>query len=523
MTQTSAQEEEPGLPTIDIEGDGDLPTVGDQVEDALVKQQAPIWQRGGMLCTVANEGVRTAGLKRDPSAPRIVTLSDIALMDVATRHIAFRRRNRKTKELVDCDCPRLVAQTILARSGSPFPSLETVVEHPIMLPDGQVLWQRGYYAEAGILLRPPISAYQAPIESPTAGDAYRALDLLLELLSGFEFSSDVDESVALAFLLSPFVRPILPTCPAFAIDAHAPGSGKSTLVRIASRMATGRDPAFMTFRDDPAEMNKLIFAALLEGDQQISIDNIDAPVSGADLAVILTSPVFRGRVLGQSCTASVPTKALLSLNGNNLQIRGDLTRRVLVARLDPMCERPGERRFSFDPISEVMGCRSEYVLAALTIMAAYIQSAQRVDVRPFGSFNEWSRLVREPLVWLGLPDPVDSIRVLEAADPERAQLGGMLQAVRQAVGAVDFKAAALIALSKAKNQAGVSGVPSIDAQHCDALREALQAVCERNGELNSKALGRWLTRYAGRINDGLRFVLARVVSGSAVWKVEEVG
>ena len=89
--------------------------------------------------------------------------------------------------------------------------------------------------------------------------------------------------------------------------------------------------------------------------------------------------------------------------------------------------------------------RSEYVAAALTIMSAYIASGTRVALRPFGSFEEWSRLVREPLVWLGLPDPVDSLRVLEAADPERAQLAAMLQAVHDAVGTREFKAAGLLA------------------------------------------------------------------------------
>jgi hypothetical protein len=33
-------------------------------------------------------------------------------------------------------------------------------------------------------------------------------------------------------------------------------------------------------------------------------------------------------------------------------------------------------------------------------------------------------------------------------------------------------------------------------------------------------LGRWLLRYAGRIDSGRRFIRSRVVSGAAVWKVE---
>lgn len=496
--------------------------VCDEVEWRLKACGAPIYQRGGRLVRVVDEASRIVGLKRDPAAPRIVLIDDLNLIDIASRHVEFWRRNRKTGRLVRSDCPRAVAQTILARREWDFPVLEAVVEHPIMLADGRVLWESQYEPTTGILLQLQPDTFQSPLSHASEYEVQSALDLLRSLLAGFEFVDDVDESVALALLLTSFVRPILPTCPAFAATAHAPGSGKSYLIRIASRMSTGRDPAFMTFRDDPAELNKLIFAALLEGDQQIAIDNVDMPVSGADLAVILTSPMFRGRVLGQSSTASVPTKAVLTFNGNNLQIVGDLTRRVLVARLDPACERPAERDFTFDPVREVTEQRSEYVDAAITIMAAYIQSHERVSLRPFGSFEEWSRLVREPLVWLGLPDPVESIRELEAADPERTQLVAMLQAVHRAFGQAEFKAADLLAATKSKGQPSIEGAAGMPAEATAALQDALQAVCERNGEFNVKALGRWLLRFCGRIDGGMRFERVRTLYGAAVWRVDRV-
>ena len=41
---------------------------------------------------------------------------------------------------------------------------------------------------------------------------------------------------------------------------------------------------------------------------------------------------------------------------------------------------------------------------------------------PFGSYAEWSRMVRSPLVWLGEPDPVGSIETTQAEDAELADL-----------------------------------------------------------------------------------------------------
>ncbi|MBN8491157.1 MAG: hypothetical protein J0M00_07000 [Burkholderiales bacterium] len=506
-----------------IEGDGDLARVCDEIEQLLIKAKVPIYQRGGMLVRVVAGGPERKGIERDPAAPRIVPINDVALADLITRHLQVWRRNRKTQELQRVDCPRAVAQTLLARQEWLFPELEAVVEHPVMLAGGQVLWESGFHAETGLLLQLPFAEFQAPLDAPTRSEAQAAGDLLRELLEGFPFMEEVDEAVALAFILTPFVRPILKTAPAFSVNAFAAGSGKSTLIRTASVISTGREPAFLAYSDDPAELRKVLFASLLEGDQHIALDNIDVPVASSELAVILTSPMYRGRVLGQSTNASVPTKAVFSMNGNNLQIVGDLTRRVLECRIDPMCDRPAERVFPFNPIDEVRSRRSEYVLAALTIMQAYIASGKRVELRPFGSFEAWSRLVREPLVWLGLSDPVDSIRGLEEVDPERTQLRSMLEVVHAVYGTRQFKVAELLLLAKVKHpsgQAELGEARAIDDTSRTALAEALQAVCERNGELNARALGKWLLRMNGRMEAGRRFVRIRQTTVAAIWCID---
>jgi putative DNA primase/helicase len=509
--------------TVQIEGDGDIGRVCDCIEDMLVKAHAPIYQRGGMLVRVVEGAARCEGINRDAAAPRIVPFDDLSLVEMISRHIAVERRNRKTSQLVRVDCPRVVAQTLLARHEWVFPVLEAVVEHPVMLADGSVLWESGYDESTGLLLRLPLPGFLPPEDDPSDNMLQQSLDNLTELLSGFSFVDDLDLSVALAFLLTAFVRPVIPTSPGFAIDAHAAGSGKSTLVQVQSRLATGRAPAFLTYRDDPAELQKTLFAALLEGDQYVAIDNVDQPLGGADLAVMLTSPIYRGRVLGQSVNASVPTKAVISFNGNNLQICGDLTRRVLVSRIDAQCERPAERSFDFDPIQRIEELRIDYISSALTIMSAYARAPDKVQLRPFGSFEDWSRLVREPLVWMGLPDPVDALRHLEAVDPERMQLRSMLQAVSGAQGHDEFKAAALIQAARSKGQAELGSERMIGNDEAGALAEALHAVCERNGELNAKALGRWLLRVNGRIDGGLRFVPSRQTNVGMLWRVQRVG
>ena len=44
---------------------------------------------------------------------------------------------------------------------------------------------------------------------------------------------------------------------------------------------------------------------------------------------------------------------LVLATGNNLILHGDLSRRFLVAHVDPHTERPELRRFDFDPVLEL--------------------------------------------------------------------------------------------------------------------------------------------------------------------------
>ncbi len=45
--------------------------------------------------------------------------------------------------------------------------------------------------------------------------------------------------------------------------------------------------------------------------------------------------------------------------------------------------------------------------SALTILRSYHHAGQPSQgVKPFGRFEEWSKQIREALIWAGAPDPV---------------------------------------------------------------------------------------------------------------------
>jgi putative DNA primase/helicase len=128
------------------------------------------------------------------------------------------------------------------------------------------------------------------------------------------------------------------------------------------------------------------------------------------------------RLLGFSKNVETPANAALYATGNNLAIAGDLVRRTLLCSLDAQCERPELRTFETDVIETIRATRGQLVTAALTVLRAWLGSGERMQVSPFGSFDHWSRRIREALLWLGQDDPCNTATKVRAADPTREAL-----------------------------------------------------------------------------------------------------
>jgi putative DNA primase/helicase len=508
-------------PVITIRADN-LPEVCDGAEAALRETNAGVYERGDLLVRFITDDE----LAECDRPYRLVPLDDVALAQLVNRSAAVYREDRRNGELKRSNCPTAVARTILAERVYHFPGLRAIAECPTVLPSGQLLQDNGYHLASRILVHLRPNTFSPIDANPTKDDAAYALREMRDLNSGFQFEDATSESVALAMQMTALLRAGLESAPLFAASAHAPGSGKTYLQRLAPLLATGRDLAAITYPGEEVELQKLLFASLLGGEQIICVDNLNGVFSSDTLCSILTAPSYQARRLGVSENVTVPTAALFLVNGNNLILSGDLVRRTLVTWLDPKVERPHERRFSFDPLECVVKGRGLYVDALLTMCLAYLRAGAPLQnqLPRYGSFEQWARMVREPLVWLGLEDPVSSIVRAAELDPERQQLHAMLLAVRATFQGAEWTVPRLVAAARhARGDAaelGLEGLPGADPQLRSALREAVEAVAERNGEINKRVLGKWLASVCGRIGEGLRFdrVTARGREG-VEWRV----
>lgn len=484
-------------------------SAADRASRVLRTQTPPLlYLRGSEVVWISRPSSSGASVGAS-NGPRIVTATTPSIADLLTRLIRWEKLDKRNYEYVPIDCPERIATWILdRREHLRLPVLNGILNAPTIAANHMLVTEDGYHRPSGLYLYkgnvffPPIPA------APTDAEIVAARDLLLSVLAGFPFIEETDRAVALAAILTAAVRPSLRTAPMFAFRATKMGSGKSLLADVVSMIAAGRPASVMSQGADENEDKKRMLPILSEGEPVAVIDNIERPFASAALCSILTQEMWRDRVLGKSATLQLPTRNTTWLaTGNNILFEGDITTRVLVCDLDAKVERPEERKFEVNLHQFVPQHRGRLVVACLTLLHAYhVRGRPKVDLPVFGRFEEWSDKIRQPVVWMDLPDPCLTRRRLEATDPVREDLTQLLSALEEAFSDKPF-VASTAATSEHKR-----------------LREVLVDVLtrRRGREVTSQSLGLFFHSIAGRIEGGRRLVRIAERGGSAEWRVERV-
>jgi putative DNA primase/helicase len=179
-----------------------------------------------------------------------------------------------------------------------------------------------------------------------------------------------------------------------------------------------------------------------------------------------------------------------------------MTRRGVLCTLDAKRERPELRQFKRDPFAEVLAERGRYIAAALTVVRAYIVADRPRVASPLSSFEGWSNTVRSALIWLGYPDPVETMEKVRREDPSLQAMEAIFAALKDLVGVGSEKACSVAEIIRRtiEVEPGPSGRP-----RCPGAKEAFQHVAEdRNGAIQGRELGKYLSRQKGRVALGVR-------------------
>ncbi len=426
-------------------GDGKVTVIVDPDEHRVVNEtiaaleaDPTIYQRGGALVRVIrDQSSPHSAVTRCAGSSTITFLPQPCLRERMTKYVQFIQivRLKGMVREVPIHPPQWIVAAVDARGEWPnIRPLRGISDVPVLRADG-TLWQTaGYDAATGVLYEPSEDFPLIP-EDVTLDDADAAVAQLLDVVCDFPFENDDHRAAWLAGLLTPLARFAFDgPAPLFLIDANVRGAGKGLLAQTIGQTVLGREMPVSSYAHDPEEMRKKVTSIALAGDRLIHLDNLEGNFGNDVLDRALTATRWKDRILGKSQEVDLPLIPVWYGTGNNVAVAADTTRRIIHIRLDVLAEKPEEREGFKHPelIAWITQQRGRLLAAAFTILRAYCNAGMpRQDLMSFGSFEGWSRLVREAIVWAGQPDPCRTrAELAERSDTTADALGQLIAAWR---------------------------------------------------------------------------------------------
>jgi hypothetical protein len=501
---------------------GELHHLASEGEAAIIASGKPVFQRSMLVrpavieMDAADQGkTQVTGLHRIDTA---------GMLDLFCQTGEWMKYSRQLKKDVKADPPEAVANILLGRAGEwNAPYLRGIIAHPTIRRDGTLIDQSGYDKASGYYLALPPGLNMPSIsDAPSRGECVAALAVLEGLLEEFPFIEDggASHSVALSLFITAVVRAAMDVAPIHAATAPRRGTGKSFLYDIAAAIVYGSRCPVIYAGGSREEMEKKLNGLLLQGATLFSIDNLSVPLEGDLICQIATQPLLDLRRLGRSDMHRTPNSALAGVTGNNMVVVEDVTRRVVMASMDAEMERPEKKEFKGNPFQRVLKDRGRYLAAVLTIVRGYMASGGKAEISPLGSFEDYTRFTRAPLIWLGQTDPADTMEKLHAADPALALLRSVMAAWEAAVGLGTAKTATEVIEMAQNPSREFESSPNNETPAAKkareardkarvaarvALGEALASISKNGAKITPQELGHWLRHHAGGISDGRRF------------------
>lgn len=462
-------------------------------ERAIVKalpEFPKLFQRNSRLVTVLDDG-------------RILPHT----LNTLCSEIEERMRVEKGGKGAPAKMPQELARRIVEREWFPgVGEVKAAVPLPVVRADGSVASAQGLDTVTGLYVIN--GARRAPRKLTTA-EMSEAIGRVWAPFAEFPFADQSAKAVCLSAMFTAVCRPALPTAPAFIVNAQTYGTGK-TLLSNAILHLTGGDVSVSAISSDGQEQAKQLTAILDEGPLAVMFDNVKGYLKdSSDFCMALTSPVYKGRLLGQSKMLKLPNRALWVLNGNNVGVSGDAVRRILPINLRS-AENPELAVHGFDPVAvirENLDALRADLVDLLVTYAAYGLTDTRAKIGGYASFEGWNTLVRGAVVWYGWGDPIAEMQAQQDADPEVEKLGLILEAWEQRFGNECVTLHTVL-------------TSNYDPVAHDMWAEAMDAICiDKSGRLNHNLLGYFLRRMKGRKLQGKEFFARKDRRNRMEWGV----
>jgi hypothetical protein len=488
--------------------------------EAHLCEMEELYQRGGNLAEIIRHVPKTKEIvRRSSGAPIVRNLPLPILRERLTRLVECVRADIHGN-LVAARLPNHVVSTIHCRgTWTDVAELNGLVNHPTLLPDGSILAEPGYDRDTGLFLSMPDILRLSVPDRPTQQQAKQAYYSLCDLVQDFPFKDEAHEAAYISAFVTPLTRFAYDApAPFFLVDGNMPGVGKGLLLDVIFLTMTGRKAAVASYTNDREELRKAITSTAVAGDEMVQLDNLSGPVGSDVFDRALTATWWEDRILGGNNKYNGPLLVTWFATGNNPILIKDTPRRTLPIRLETTLERPEERQdFACSDLrTYVSDHRGELLSAGLTILRAYVVAGRPdMKLKAWGSFEEWSKLVRAAIKYAAGVDPIGAREeIRETSDPVMIALGSLLHG--------------MAALAEAKkNPLGYTAKELMDDIHRTSsvpevrgIPEAIAHLCpvRYDERLTPAVLGNKLAHYKDRIIDGYKLVRGDKVKGGYRWR-----
>lgn len=520
--EPAREEDERGGP-LRIEGKVDIAKMMVEAERALAAVP-DVYVKDGKICHLVREMATDAyGYAR---RPRLRDMRHNYMVGLLSKDEVARWTSEDGDE-EKVVRPDLQVVRMLHDAGS-WPTvrpLNGIVYTPTLRQDGSVLQRPGYDRRTGLLYLNDELPMKEVKTAPTRKACEDALDFLLDVVRDFPFTQpELHRAVWLSAVLTRFCRfAFQGNVPMFVVSSNDKSGGKGKVVNSACIICDGREVATTPFtgkNDD--ELARSVLSYLRDGVSSVCLDNIarGVPLSSSVLELLLTNPSYAGRVVRTSeiFRAQNPD-TIWWATGCEVETAGDMSRRVLRMDILDLSGKSADRPVKHPDLEGYCKrSRGKLVRAALTLLTGwYAAGKPTYPLVKMASFEAWSGIVRNCVVWCGLPDP--GLALGKAGDD--AVAGSRAILFRHLLAAGPFCAGELLA----RLDENARKAEGRDAALSELRNFLADEDVKLKGDGAAASLGRYLKTRTGPVEtiDGKRYRLRskRGASGVRHW-IEEV-
>lgn len=230
-------------------------------------------------------------------------------------------------------------------------------------------------------------------------------------------------AVQIMFMLAMFAGGCVPPQASrlgFAFNANKQRSGKTLLVKIGVSAVYG-SCKLQSWRENDEDMIKILDSETLAATTYIVFDNVRSLIASGPLEGFMTTPLWTGRILGQSQMFEAENNAIVGITGNNCSFGPDMQERLLISALyvetadrqDRGTEISREDRI--DDVWLANPANRRHILSCLWAIVRHWDKAARP--RATGTarrgFEEWCELLGGMVEFAGFGDALERPKDLE--------------------------------------------------------------------------------------------------------------